>query len=379
MTTNSTTTRTLNLERMTSEYFYPNVFVDDFTDVKIPTVSELLFLGVNNVHNIRMFLRGEEKKLRRVQNEIRKSLKELSQTTPSLVQKKCTKPNGQAVSCNWRGMGYSRIPEELEDELLQHSDVETYCKVQNKRARKVYTCRFGKEVAAWCKNNPQPCTNLQCYQMVACNDTAIANTSGDAESSCEDQPSRCPRYTECYGTHPFVHRECIFAAADEKMLEDCESFLQERINIVQRRLDFIDKYLQNITKAVAYETAERPRPSFSLNSRTHMFRAESGNRIVGINSDGKVAHGIFVCLMEDEKDGKVFLLNMQDGRVVKLPTAVKRTNASWFFEAETLYMLETDFNYLKENPDFCKVWIRMAGDTLCDVSELGVVKALATK
>ncbi len=372
---------TLNLERMTRTYFYPDLFVDDLTNTKIPTPSELAFLGANNVMDIQMDLRHEEKKFRRVQKEICAELNRMRSATPEKIRKECASPNGKAFSCNWRGMGYAEVPKELEKELMSNGDADTYYKVAEKRMRKTHTCRFGRYVAEWCNMTPRPCSSYQCFHvamhnapivtgMVASKETDMSVSSHCEETILEPIP-QCPHYAECYGVEPFKHEGCIFAEVDQRMLEDCKDYLRGEIDKIQEKLDYIEKYLHNITEASSRNNKQRySRPHFSLRSFDHMRGLKSGDRIVEIDSDGNIQRGVFVCCTTDERDVRCFLLNMYDGRTLKI---------QFRLHSDTLYMSEAKYNYLRVNPDFRTVWWNMIHEAERFAVTPGVKRALTEK
>lgn len=98
-----------------------------------------------------------------------------------------------------------------------------------------------------------------------------------------------------------------------------------------------------------------------------MCGLKSGNKVVEIDKDGNVQYGVFVCRLTDQQDESRLLLNMYDGRVLKI---------SHRLDSGVLYMPEADYNYLKTNPDFRTVWQNMACKTEYYAVTPGVVRAL---
>lgn len=370
----------LNLERMTPKFFYPDVFADDFVQVKIPTIDELRFLGEANVQDIKWYVRREEKKLRSMLQEARKGKKAMALTL-NTIQQKCHNPQGEAVSCNWRGLKYADIPEEVVDRIATESTDgdsygKAYCAEADKRYRKVYACRFGEFVAEWCSMNPQPCQHdLKCDIMKPATIVALAELFPGktkvhlATPALEQQPTKCPHYDECFGIMPYKEKKCIFATANQALLENCRSYLRQRVSDVEARLEIIDKYVNNITKALKDSDI---RPAFGLDNKLRLqglSRDNSSNRIVEFRWDGSIEHGTFVYVMKDKHTEQDFvLLNMDDGRVLKLPLSSGYT--------ANQYLNEGDCLYLATHPDYCQVWLQMSYDPDMYPAEPEIVKAL---
>lgn len=355
----------LNLEQMTSAYFYPDVLCGEISELAMPTVDELLFLGKNNISDIKWYMRREEKKLRNLLSDARHGLNGLKRKTPDKLQDERSSKDG-VIYCNWRGMGYYMLPESLEKEL---KSAEAYSEAMRKRQKEIFTCKFGRDVAEWCSKTParrscdhrcfqHACTVTPLVSSVERDDTAVEVTS-TASLSEADNSMQCSCYNACYGLMPFQHEACIFDHADIGLIHECVEYLEGVIADYTNRLKFVTKYLSNMT------TAERQKycpamPPFNLDVRHNLFHCSRGDRVVMlmINRGGFVLKHGTANRMFDTLGRECWYLAADD-EILSAPLRVA-SDESYRRSFCGIVLKEEDYNYLMDNVEFRKVWLRMA-------------------
>lgn len=340
----------LDIEKLTPEYFYADVLTGDLATMKIPTVKELAFLGQKNAYSLRAYFRCEEGKLKKARREAAIALATMQTNSPDSIIKHCN-IEGMSLEtmpyCDWRGLSYGQLPDELGEELMRRGEYETYCAEVDSRMSKVHTCRFGREVAAWCSKNPAPCIKCNCFASRAAVTTNLL--TGEKTEKSERLP-QCPHYNTCYGVEPLKHERCVFADATTELVADCANYLKNRVADYDARLEFVQKYMHNITTVISTQTAKRP--DFDISSLLESMGPR--DRVVVISTDNVISRGVFVGMVPRDND-KLYLLYMDDGSVLQI-------RRKWPFLRpcdNVLCMPETDYNFLLNNPEFLKVWASM--------------------
>lgn len=364
VTTNS---RNMDLEKMTHEYFYPDVLLGEISKLSIPTVDELLFLGQNNLQEIKWYMRREEKKLREACNEARHELRGFKCKTSEVIQNERSSKDG-FIKCNWRGMEYRVIPEDLAEAL---DDVEEYCAEVRKRESKIFTCKFGRNVAEWCNKTPnlRSCTGkcsqhtgatefmLGCVQDYA--NIEVFSAPAMRKDSVSDTKVKCPHYNVCHGSMPFKDEVCVFDHADNNVIHDCKEYLENVITGYTARLDFVGRYLTNIT--VASRNGHRmTMPPFELSIKRILQSCKNDTRIVMLMIEaGKffLRHGTVGRIKGICGEDLWFLIADNEPLLSAMRVSFNRDNREHF---HGIIIQEEDFDYLVKNPDFRQVWLQMA-------------------
>lgn len=349
---------TVNLERITPEYLYPNLFTDDdMSQVKIPTIAELSFLGTNNILSLKEYYRHEEKKFKKMLKRISAELTDMSKETPETIKAKLSTD----AQCDWCGSGYVTLYradfENLSTKQLYEKSLQL--------SEKVHSCRFGAETAGWCPKNPWPCsTDLDCMK-----------------KSILPHQNRypCPHYDVCFGAMPLQHENCIFSEVTAEMLNECRDYIQARLERCKAKLKFVAKYMHNINTAIKL-SGNSNKPSIRYAGPGSPFIDDDGNcgfnakmtpgeRIVRISiSDAQtITEGIFAGVVSDERKSLFMLFNMEDGTSDRYYGAIN-------LRLKSAYMVKRSFEYLVDNPDYFEVWLRLADFT----GKSAVTKAIVT-
>lgn len=362
------TSDSLNYDRMTHDYFCPQVSTIDEMP-KIPTVDELIFLGKNNITAIRECLRHEEDKVRKQLASAQKALSYLKQATPELLKADHASDDG-IIHCSWHG---------------RQSDMSD--------SRKPFSCEFGKDIADWCEKNPHPCDGRQCFKL----DEDFARTLGGVHTHIggtlngivptfqstfveEIEPivrrfprimrrmrvffnpksrfikSECKYHSICSTAEPFAHQKCVFNSVDQKTLDSCLEFLQNRIDPLKTKLDFVAKYMHNITEAL--KSAPEYQPLLSSNAYVALSEAKPGNEVVCLKyHDGFFGTTIYsgvVSARNDDSQDPVIYLYMEGGWKLE----VRPKGIGSMSEADSRFLKFMDYYDLLKNPDFCNFWIQ---------------------
>ncbi len=354
---------TLNLDRMTCGYFYPDVVSGDVSQMKVPTVDELAFLGKNNLHEILCYVRSEERKLRKACKDACQALSQIKYKSLENVRHERAASDG-VIYCNWRGMGYANLPPSLEDELMRKGDCEAYCATMSKREVKVFTCKFGRDVAEWCSKTPNyhQCDNKCCRNAIAAAPLVMSTSATETVSvaspgeATHDAISKCLHYDKCFGSEPFAGEHCVFNSADDKILNDCKRYLDNVIADYKKRLGFVQIYIANMKAAIRDRHIDY-RPPFNLDVHHSMSLAKNGTRIIMISKDLGMLYGV-ICKSKDRygKDIWNAILDDEPENPIKLWSYHDNYPMRPFCG---IVLRNEDFNYLCDNPDFSRVWLQM--------------------
>lgn len=357
----------LNLEKMTHAYFYPNILLGDISTLQIPTTEELKLLGWNNLQQIKWFLRREEKKMKAGLHEVQRGLSGFGLKTPEVLQNERASKGG-FINCNWRGMKYGKLPEGLEEKL---DDADESCAEVFKREKKIFTCKFGRHVAEWCRKTPnvQSCTGM-CSQHTR-NNTLLVGSIKDPmdieitlacvpEEGTSNAEARCPHYDTCYGLTPFKGELCVFDHADGSVIRNCTEYLEKVVADYTTRLEFVKRYLANIT------TANRDKccaamPPFELNAQHVLLGCENGTRIVTLTIKSEsdkfvLKHGTVGRIKGVYGENVWFLVPDNEPLLSAIRISFNKDYREHFYG---VIMREEDFDYLVSHRDFRQVWLQM--------------------
>ena len=365
----------IDFERMTREYFYPDVITGDLSTMKIPTVDELCLLGTNNLDPIIFRLRQEEKTLRKLVNSAKLSKKLLSDAG-------AIPGDAGNEKCDWHGKGYEILPEELERELLSRKNGKAYDNAEEERKRKIFSCKYGVNVANWCHKCPHPIKcSRNCYiidsakpltmaalEELAPNIINAATKSGVCNSLLFPHkhnvnlnldpfvpvPQNCPNFVACHGAMPFEHEDCIM---NESNSAECRKYLDDLIeNNYKVRLQFVSDYINKI-KSVINKAGYKP-----YLDRCDITTTAEGEQVFEITCNDKdlfLRRGIVTRTHDVLRHKRLLIVNMSDGRVLQF----NRTNYPLI--QESMWISSKDLDYLIENSDFRRIWLKMTERYRC--------------
>lgn len=338
------TQKGLDLTRMTQGYFYPDILNAGLDMIKIPTVSELAFLGWFNVSSIRSYFRDEEEKLKKMHFSLLKESARLD----TCVQELKTQSN-----CDWHGFGYGR----LKIKELQELTPAERRKIEEQRSKLVCACRFGRDVAEWCEKAPSPQCNFMRNDSMT-DAIPIVETVGTEEIPVISQlnsatgVSSCPSYNICRKDQPFLDEPCVLANPEKRTV--CKRYLQEKLEDTGERLRIVRKYMHNLTKAGKSDRSGK-RPAF-FDGDSYVGSGKARLMIIFQNTpEGLICSMAVRKLAAPDLKGKMPIIVQQFTPEGIVDEVVKREGC-----ANKLYMTADDFLYLVKHTDFRQVWLEMS-------------------
>lgn len=316
---NDATVNSLDLARLTSAYFHPDVISGDISRMPMPTIEEFKFIGKCNAETLRRDMRHEEKTLRKL----------LKQATWAFSAAARLAKDGYEMKCDWRGF---------------------YAETQH------LSCRFGRDVGEWCEKSPD---------IKNCNCRCCHHTS-------RQSVVRCASYAVCYGQEALRRETCIFCHADEMTLESCKRYLDERRREYAERLSFAQEYIARST--VAINTCEENKPTFRFYMLDYLQQIEDGSEVLKIEYvEGGInlRRGVFLTKVKEMYEEYVFI-SMFEGEVLKIPTRFEKYLEYTGMRADgNEFLTVADMNYLISHADYRQVWLRIIEDSLwargCDL------------
>lgn len=361
----------LNFEQMTFNYFYPPLFAKKVQALKIPTVEELKFLTTEDVEGIRSYLRGGEKQLKTLRTQASRELAQLHVLNFGRLPSKAT--------CDWHGTGYTELPLDVSKELMNNDCFEMRHKLVKKREEQIFACQFGYFVAQWCSMNPQPCKGDACFALTAeeamtsaeqCNGHISFNISGlDIPATQIRTPQKpvCPHYAACHGSTPYEREACILHQRDPRTIADCGRYIKSKLAKIEEQLDFIARYMHNVSAALNKMPPFNTKPALNLAERIDL--GSSGEKVVELsnNAEGfEINSGFNNGLMLDPNTRRRFLQlkfirfggSLEDSDSLQAEVRTVELRGSSQPEGK-LYLKLEDFMYLVKNPEYRQLWLKM--------------------
>ena len=348
---------TINLNKATRKYFYPDIFTGDLLELKIPTVDELVDLGKENVLSLKKDYRCEERKLRKLIAQTEHTIKTLPQ---QLAETKAQK-------CDWYGYGIAINPASVKSRNLSQAE---QAKQLEENIKRVHTCRFGSHVASWCKQNPHPCTATTRTCMLRTSKVVVEEVGKwqrVVESGNPDPEAICPHYNACYGVQPLKELDCVFMHGGKELEDDCLQFLRTSIEDYRARIKFIKKYTSNI-RAALHSPRCVHKPVFSYDAGVLLALATNGTRVVLLSdaffdyhlmAEVNFCMGTYLskCFTDGTTENYTFDVIMDDGTHIQIP------RYHFSHRGVPLCMTKDDFDFLATHDDFRRIWLKMTCGT----------------
>lgn len=297
-----------NLDKLTREYFYPELLNRRPLSCSIPTTSELLLLGSNNLAEITEFLHRIITKLQLAIEQIKAERARIGQMNQSSEER----------FCSWHGAGYGKMLTVEKDDVMT-KDFQAYRKQRQQRQSEVFTCELGRAVARWCNQTLRNQANLE--------------------------------YRRCLEALPFCAETCLLCH-NTLTATAALNHLQTLIVENETKLDFARRYL----KAISTVQASEPRPSFELMTEKYWQAQQPGARIVAIRRtrQGTFARrrGLFLGIELDEFGQTVAHFRMTGRKVIEICFPNRKQDS-------IIFLTETDDKYLRDNGGFREIWLKM--------------------
>lgn len=298
-----------NLDKLTREYFYPELLNHKPLRCSIPTASELLLLGSNNLAEITEFLHQIITKLQLAIEQIETECERIEHVGQSSEER----------LCSWHGAGYGKMLTVEKDDVMT-KDFQAYRKQRQQRQSEVFTCELGRAVARWCNQTLRNQANLE--------------------------------YRRCLEALPFCAETCLLCH-NTLTATAALNHLQMLITEYEARLDFARQYL----KAISAVRVSEPRPSFELMTEKYWQTQQPGARIVAIRRTRQGTfvrrRGLFLGIELDEFGQTVAHFRMTAGAVIEICFPNRKQDS-------IIFLTETDDKYLRDNGGFREIWLKMA-------------------
>ena len=255
----------------TPDYFFPDFINCDPDQIILPSFDEMMFLGQENLREIRSYMRGEERKAKNMLVEATAIRDYMSNITlhdlqhavsPSEIDSGhyieaellSSHENGHVVMCDWHGGATQECLQLFS--TMNDKSTETI-KATNAQIDQLikehHHCRYGEFVAKWCARTPkcESSATLCAFHSSDIVPIIVAGKTQPIEAHKAEVVKACPHYHECMeATQPYLDQPCLLANGDEATLQSCRDYLSATVQLWSKRVKLLAKYIGQLSAAI---------------------------------------------------------------------------------------------------------------------------------